>query len=410
MRYLFLLLLSATTAAAQSPIALKRSDVPVSQADCDQPIDRFVDAYLAAENLSIPPPVDDAAFARRVYLDLIGLLPTPEQLQQFLADPAANKRDRLVDQLLASNTAYADHWLTFWSDLLRNDYSGTGYIDGGRKQITHWLYRSLWENKPYDQFVRELISPSPESEGFIKGFKWRGNVSAAQSTELQFAQNVGQVFLGVNLKCASCHDSFIDDWKLTDSWGLAAVISDHPLEIFRCDVPTGKTAATKFIFPELGAIDPNTSREVRLEQLAKLITDPRDGRFARTAVNRLWQRLLGRGIVDPIDAMDGAPWSPGLLDYLACQLIDERYDLKKILREIATSQIYQARCMEPMNSTAGNAAVFQGPIARRMTAEQFLDAVWRITNTSPPTSDAVDPKKPEDTFEHRDHEPVRASL
>src|SRR5262249_18532721 len=154
--------------------------------------------------------------------------------------------------------------------------------DGGRKQITRWLYDALWSNKSYDQFVRELISPTDNSEGFIKGFKWRGNVSAAQSVELQFAQNVGQVFLGVNLKCASCHDSFIDDWKLTDSWGMAAIVSDHPLEIYRCDVPTGKTAEAKFIFPEIGTIDGSAPREKRLEQLAALMTDPRDGRLTRT--------------------------------------------------------------------------------------------------------------------------------
>ena len=411
MRYVFLiLLLVAAMAVAQDPVALKRPEIPPPVDGRDRPIDRFADAYFAAHKLTLPLAVDDATFARRVYLDLIGLLPTRDQLKQFLADPAADKRDRLVDQLLANNTAYADHWLTFWSDLLRNDYSGTGYIDGGRKQITRWLYGSLWENKPYDQFVRELISPSPESEGFIRGFKWRGNVSAAQSTELQFAQNVGQVFLGVNLKCASCHDSFIDDWKLSDSWGLAAVISDHPLEIYRCDVPTGKTAATKFIFPELGEIDAKAAREERLEQLAKLITDPRDGRLARTVVNRIWQRMIGRGIVDPVDAMDGAPWSPELLDYLGCQLIDEHYDLKKLLREIATSQIYQARCVEPTDAAAGDKAAFRGPLARRMTAEQFLDAVWRITDTSPLSSDAVDAKKPDATFEHREHEPIRASL
>ena len=191
------------------------------------------------------------------------LLPTEEQLETFLADGSAAKREKLIDTLLADRVAYADHWLTFWNDLLRNDYAGTGYIDGGRKQITKWLYASLIDNMPYDRFVRELIAPSPESEGFINGIKWRGNVNAAQSPELQFAQNVGQVFLGVNLKCASCHDSFIDDWKLTDSWGLAAVIADHPLEIYRCDVPTGKTAAPAFLFPELGSIDPQLPRKER---------------------------------------------------------------------------------------------------------------------------------------------------
>lgn len=392
------------------PVALKRPEVPPAQARHEQPIDRFADAYFAQNKITFPQAVDDATFARRVYLDLIGLLPTPEQLDRFLNDPSTDKREKLIDELLANNTAYADHWLTFWSDLLRNDYAGTGYIDGGRKQITKWLYSALWENKPYDQFVRELISPSPDSEGFIKGFKWRGTVSAAQSVELQFAQNVGQVFLGVNLKCASCHDSFIDDWKLTDSWGMAAIISDHPLEMYRCDVPTGKMAEPKFLFPEIGTVDASQPREKRLEQLAQLITDPRNGRLTRTVVNRLWHRMMGRGIVHPVDAMDGPPWSQELLDYLASQLIDDGYDLKKLLREIAMSQIYQARCVEPAESLGSDAPAFRGPVARRMTAEQFIDAIWRVTETTPDKSDAVDPKKPYVAFENRGNESVRVAL
>src|SRR4029453_10396323 len=100
-------------------------------------------------------------------------------------------------------------------------------------------------------FTRELIQPTAESEGFIKGIKWRGNVNASQVVELQFSQNITQVFLGVNMKCASCHDSFIDNWKLDDAYGLAANIADAPLNVHRCDKPTGATAKAKFLFPEL---------------------------------------------------------------------------------------------------------------------------------------------------------------
>jgi hypothetical protein len=266
------------------------------------------------------------------------------------------------------------------------------------------------ENMPYDQFVRELVSPSPESEGFINGIKWRGNVNAAQSTELQFAQNVGQVFLGVNLKCASCHDSFIDDWKLTDSWGLAAVTADRELEIYRCDVPTGKIAAPAFLFPELGNIDPALPRKQRLDQLSRLVTNPRNNRLPRTLVNRLWQRLMGRGIVNPVDSMDAAPWSPELLDYLAAAFVDSGYDVRKLLRLIATSEIYQARCMPPPEAHNGSGPTFSGPIACRMTAEQFLDAVWRITGTTPNKADSVDAKKPSGAFDLRGDAAVRAAI
>ena len=256
-------------------------------------------------------------FARRAFLDVIGLLPPPGELEAFANDAAPDKRARLARRLLDDRRAYADHWLSFWNDLLRNDYAGTGYIDGGRKPITGWLYQSLIDDKPYDRFVRELISPTPESEGFIKGIKWRGRVNASQVREIQFSQNVSQVFFGINMKCASCHDSFIDRWKLADAYGLAAVIAEEPLEIARCDKPTGQIAVPKFPWPELGTIDAAQPREQRLERLAELVTHPDNGRFPRTIANRIWQRLMGRGIVHPVDVMANEPWSEDLLEYLA---------------------------------------------------------------------------------------------
>ena len=144
-----------------APLKPRRPDLPPAHDGMANPIDRILDAYLRQHKVAWPQPLDDAAFVRRLYLDVIGLLPTPEQLDAFLNDAAPDKRARLIQQLLADRRGYADHWLTFWNDLLRNDYAGTGYIDGGRKQITAWLYPALLDNKPYDQFVRELISPTP---------------------------------------------------------------------------------------------------------------------------------------------------------------------------------------------------------------------------------------------------------
>ena len=210
----------------EPPLRPRRPELPPAVDGRTNPIDRILDAYLNEHGVTRPEALDDAAFLRRVYLDLVGLLPTPEQLHAFLANDDPAKREQLIDELLADNRAYAEHWLTFWNDLLRNDYEGTGYIDGGRKQISGWLYRALSTNMPFDQFVRELISPSPESEGFIRGIKWRGNVNASQKREVQFAQNVSQVFLGINMKCASCHDSFIDRWTLAETYGLAAITAD----------------------------------------------------------------------------------------------------------------------------------------------------------------------------------------
>lgn len=366
-----------------APLKPRRPELPPARPGRDHPIDRIVDAYFARTKIAAPAPLDDAAFARRAFLDLVGLLPAPEELNGFVRDTGSAKRAALVRRLLAEERSTSDHWLSFWNDLLRNDYTGTGYIDGGRKQITAWLYRSLQDNKPYDRFVRELISPTPDSEGFIRGIKWRGNVNASQVQELQFAQNVGQVFFGVNLKCASCHDSFIDHWKLDDAYSLAAVIADRPLEIHRCDKPLGRHAKARFLFPELGAIDPSLARAKRLEQLAALVTHPENGRFSRTIVNRIWQRLMGHGIVHPVDVMANRPWSEDLLDYLASYLVEQKYDVKQLIEHIATSQIYQARAVPIPKESGGDDYVFRGPELKRLSAEQFMDAIWMLTEAGP---------------------------
>ncbi|OAI45751.1 hypothetical protein AYO44_12465 [Planctomycetaceae bacterium SCGC AG-212-F19] len=365
------------------PLKPRMPTLPPARNGEEHPIDRILGVYYTQHKVTPPAALDDVAFVRRVYLDIIGLLPAPEEVSAFQSDSAPKKRARLVGRLLNDNRSYAEHWLTFWNDVLRNDYAGTGYIDGGRKQITAWLYRSILENKPYDQFVRELINPTADSDGFIRGIKWRGNVNASQVVELQFAQNISQVFFGINMKCASCHDSFIDRWKLDDAYSLAAVIADRPLDVHRCDKPTGEKASPRFVFPELGAIDPKQPKAKRLEQLAALVTHPDNGRFTRTMANRVWQRLMGRGIVHPVDVMANRPFSDDLLDYLGVYLAEQKYDLKKLIEHIVTSRAYQSRPVALPKEPAGDDYVFRGPEVKRLTAEQFMDALWMLTRAGP---------------------------
>ena len=343
-----------------------------------QPVDRLVEAYAASHRIALARPVEDRLFARRAFLDVVGLLPSPEELDAFVRDRSADKRTRLVRTLLADDARYAQHWLTFWNDLLRNDYKGTGYIDGGRKQVSQWLYAALRDNVPYDRFVRELVNPTAASEGFTKGIVWRGTVNASMTPSMQAAQNVGQVLMGVNLKCASCHDSFIDDWQLSDAYGLAGIYADGPLEMVLCDRPTGKTAPLRFLFPELGAVDPKAPRTNRLEQLARIITSRENGRLSRTVVNRLWARLLGRGLVEPLDVMQNDAWSPDLLDWLAEDLVAHQWNLKRTLELILTSRAYQLPAVD-LPEKPDPSLVFTGPAVRRLTAEQFRDALGSLT-------------------------------
>src|SRR5262249_31409241 len=151
-------------------------------------------ADWARAKFTPPPVIDDATFARRAYLDVVGLLPTVEQLDQFIDDKKPNKRTRLIDALLTDQKGYAEHSMTFWNDLLRNDDQTN--IDGLRKPIAAWLFRSLLENKAIDLMVAELLNPGSNGpDGYLKGVNWRGRVNASQVPPVQAAQNVSQVFL-----------------------------------------------------------------------------------------------------------------------------------------------------------------------------------------------------------------------
>jgi mono/diheme cytochrome c family protein len=353
-------------------------NIQISDTSGVNPVDQILKPYFEAHQFKPPRLVDDRTFTRRVYLDLVGLVPPMGGPGVFVSDGDPELRAKLVRSVLADKENFAEHWLSFWNDLLRNDYRGTGYIDGGRKSITSWLFNSLSNNLPYDQFVAQLIDPKPQSEGFTKGIVWRGVVNASQAPDMQAAQNVSQVFMGVNLKCASCHDSFINDWRLADSYGLACVFTEGSLEMFQCDKPTGQTAQARFIYPELGYIDAKAPKRERLKRLAEIITSPNDGRLSRTIINRLWARFFGRGIVEPVDDMEQPAWNQDLLDWLAEDLVTHGYDLKHSIEILVTSQAYQLPSVS-LGEGSPKDYVFRGPGIRRLSAEEFRDAVGELT-------------------------------
>ena len=373
-------------------LSLERPPAPAAVWDgWERPDDRIVAHYLARQGLEPPGLVPDAVFARRAFLDIWGLLPSPSELKSFLTDGSPRKRQELVERLLEHDRHYAEHWISYWNDLLRND-EGVNYYseNASRKSISSWLLYALMTNMGYDQMVLKLLNPvrSGDPDGFLTGVNWRGAVSAGQTQAMQAAQNTAQIFLGVNLKCNSCHDSFISRWKLKDAYGLAAYFSDEErLRLYRCDAPQDEDVTAAFLYSELDRPNPGSSPEARRATAAGIFTDPRNGRLPRTIVNRIFEKLLGRGIVEDADDMDGQPWSPELLDWLASEFVSNGYDLRRLIGTIVTSRAYQLPSIR-RSSAESDQYSFRGPELRRLTAEQFADAVgsvtgdWRVVQTA----------------------------
>jgi uncharacterized membrane protein len=352
------------------------------------PVDKLVATYLSKRSLSDKLTNDgalisDQLFIKRAYFDLHGITPSLEQINRFTSNRSPDKRSDLIRSLLADRKAFASHWLTWWNDMLRNDYSGPGFLHGGRTDNSAFIYAALYNNTPYNSFAGKLIAPTENTNAFINGIKWwqTGNVSANEEIGMQAAQNVGQVFMGINLKCASCHNSFTDEWKLRETYAFANAFAEQQLGVHECNVPTGETVQPGFLYPELGTIK-DGSLQQRRKQVANLVTSDLNGRFARTFVNRVWHRLFGAGIVEPLDEMDSPAWDDDLLDWLAAEFVTQGYDVKKLLELIMTSRTYQLPSVgAPEKIKAG--FTFDGPIVRRKNAEELLDGVAQAFGVTP---------------------------
>ncbi len=285
---------------------------PEADGQLDNPIDRFiVAAWKEAPAGEHPQLCDDATFLRRAYLDVIGVIPTAKEVDHFLASRATPaKREKLIDQLLARDADYAAHWTTFWEDALasQNVLAQGGILTRGNYR--DWLVASFEKNRPFDVMVAELLDPTmpgrkgPETKDVLgTQFSIEYVRNEDHTVTLQTAANVGQVFLGTSMKCASCHDHFENsEWPQDRFLAFAGMFAPRDLERIRCELKTGKFVPARFPFELSGAPrDVPTDLSGRLHLAAQLITDPANPRFARTIVNRLWKRYLGLGLVEPVD-------------------------------------------------------------------------------------------------------------
>lgn len=338
------------------------------------PIDRFIAARWSEQDS--PELCDYEAFLRRVYLDVVGYIPPADEAEEFLKSSDPDKREKKIDELLARDEDYAVHWTQFWEDALCSNGNHQGGV-GTRSNFKEYIIKSFQANKPYDVFVIQLLDPT--------SFNYRGGYVKADThlDSVQTAANVGQVFLGTRMKCASCHDHFLNfEWPQKRFMGFASYFAEADLELIRCEVKLGETIKPQFIFDldntEEGELE---TLEQRLHEVTKLIIDPANPRFASAFVNRLWKRYLGLGLIEPVDDFrEDTPAShPELLHWLSYEFIANDYDVKHIVRLILNSRTYQLK-FEPgladrYEAGSTYARLFRSPSLRRLTCEQVMDSL-----------------------------------
>jgi hypothetical protein len=352
-------------------------------------IDELVWAKLRKLNIVPSGPAKDATFLRRAYLDVIGRLPTPAEARGFLEDPAPDKRERLVDALL-DRPEYADFWANKWADLLRPNPYRVGIKSV--LSLDAFLRDSFRQNKPHDQFVREIVT--------AQGSTWRNGATVVfrdRREPDEIATMVSQLFLGVRLECAKCHHHPFEIWSQDDFYSLAAFfarigrkgtgvsppISGSEEVIFRGTQGevkhpvTGQVLRPRTLLGQPAAIDDDTDpRRV----LADWIVSDRNPYFAKVAVNRVWADVMGRGLVEPIDDLRATnpPTNGPLLDALADHFRKEKYDFKKLLRTILTSHAY-GLASEPGPDNFADLRNYSRHYRQRLRAEVLLDAVGDVT-------------------------------
>jgi hypothetical protein len=350
-----------------------------------------------ADNVTVTPLTDDLAFLRRVTLDTVGVVPSLAEIEEFTNDTSPNKRAKAIGRLL-NDPRWADNWMGYWQDVLAENPNMLNPTLNNTGPFRWWIYESLLDNKPMDLFVTELLRmKGSERFGGPAGF------GVASQNDVPMAAKgtiVSTAFLGVEMKCARCHDSPAHKSTQEDLFQLAAMLNTKPVEV----VPTSSVSAEKltaggrkplisvtlktgtkvepkwpfdeFCADALGEKLAQDAKDQR-DRLAALVTAPQNERFAQVIANRVWKRFMGRGIVEPVDDWEkGRPSHPELLRWLGRELVRSGYDAKHIARIILNSHAYQ-RATDPSLTTPS--PLFAAPAPRRLGAEQIVDSLFAAT-------------------------------
>jgi hypothetical protein len=361
------------------------------------PANNYIDEWVfrKLKMLSIPPsePCTDQEFIRRVYLDLCGILPTPEETQTFLANTDREKRAKLIDRLL-ERPEYADFWTLKWLDVLRSNRKAIQLK--GTYVYQDWLHERIARNTPFDQIVRALLTASGSTFANPPANYYR----VARDPQ-NLAETTAELFFGIRMQCAKCHNHPFERWTQDDYYSMAAFFArvKHKkdrveagtgpqgvggAELIYCarsgeviQPRTGKVMAPKFLGGSVASIPPGKDRRA---VLADWLTSAKNPFFARSVANRIWFHLLGRGIVDPVDDFrDSNPSANDeLLEALAKDLASHHFDLKHLIRVIVNSRTYQLSA-QTNEFNKDDRKYFSHAVTRLLTAEQLLDAICAAT-------------------------------
>lgn len=375
----------------QSKVAVFRATIPLGATVAVlPPVRNFIDevVFRKLTQIGMPPSAvcDDSTFLRRVTIDIAGRLPTIRETEKFLADAAPGKRDRVVERLLASPD-YADYFANKWAALLRNKRKDAKYT-AGTFAFHDWVRDSFMENKPYNEFVQDILTASGEIAD-NPPVAWYRQVRDA-TTQLE---DTAQLFLGMRLQCAQCHHHPYEKWSQADYYRFAAFFS-------RVGRKGGRESGEEAIFHKRGKPEATNKKTKLAEQpaglgapvaeippdedpraaLASWLTSPQNPYFAKALVNRYWKHFFNRGLVEPEDDMreTNPPANPELLEALADSFVKSGYDLKALIRTIATSSVYQLSAT-PNDYNRTDKQNFSRFYPRRLAAEVLFDAVNGVT-------------------------------
>ena len=354
-------------------------------------IDKNVFAKLKMMDIAPSDLCTDSEFIRRAYLDLCGLLPTADETKAFLADFSANKRVKLIDRLL-QRPEYADFWTLKWSDVFRSSRK-TIQLKGVHTFQT-WLRERIADNTSFDKITRELLTANGSTFENPPANFYR---IARDPTSL--AETTAQLFFGIRMQCAKCHNHPFERWTQDDYYSLAAFFvrvkqkkdpnfptknNEGTSEVIFADRAgevtqprTGKTMPPRFLGGELPTIPAGADRR---DAFAEWLTRPSNPFFAKSVVNRIWFHLLGKGIVDPVDDFrDSNPSANDeLLEALAKDFVSSGFDMQKLIRTIMISRTYQLSA-QPTPTNKDDTRYFSHAVTKLLTAEQLLDALGDVT-------------------------------